>query len=308
MRRRRPGHPLRPTWPDRNTARAQLPRDRAGWGGAAPPGEEPLFLRVVPCAPTSSVPGIRSALGDEELMAASTMDAGAAMGPSRSLPWMLGGRGWWIASDGWWTVQSGRWMASGGAATVHQANPWCSALPGRLAVIGPVVRLGDALGLADGVGVFAVPPTVVLAAHTGVGHHHADRKGRRRPRATERPGSRPPGPRPGPGPGGSPDLDLLRYRVAGRQAATASLEAARARQAQTMTPEQLAAADRARNAWSRHQARQRQVTHAAGQPGQREREIALHSRPRPGPEGAGLGSRALLPPVTDGPALHVHVR
>lgn len=72
------------------------------------------------------------------------------MGLSLSLPWLLGGKGWWIGSDVWWTVGSSRWMADGGVATVYQANPWYAALPGFLAVIGPVVRLGDALGLVDG--------------------------------------------------------------------------------------------------------------------------------------------------------------
>lgn len=78
------------------------------------------------------------------------MTAGASMGLSLTLPWMLGLRGWWIGSDVWWTVESARWMADGGGTTVYQANPWYAALPGFLAVMGPVIRLGDALGLVDG--------------------------------------------------------------------------------------------------------------------------------------------------------------
>lgn len=80
----------------------------------------------------------------------SLLTAAAAMGLSLTLPWMLGLRGWWIGSDVWWTVESARWMADGGATTVYQANPWYAALPGFLAVVGPVIRLGDALGLVDG--------------------------------------------------------------------------------------------------------------------------------------------------------------
>jgi len=78
------------------------------------------------------------------------LTAATAMGLSLSLPWMLGSRGWWIGSDVWWTVESARWMADGGATTVYRANPWYAALPGFLVVIGPVVKLGDALGLVDG--------------------------------------------------------------------------------------------------------------------------------------------------------------
>lgn len=76
--------------------------------------------------------------------------ASAAMALSLTLPWVLGLRGWWMGSDVWWTIESARWMADGGAMTVYHANPWYAALPGFLALIAPVVKLGDALGLVDG--------------------------------------------------------------------------------------------------------------------------------------------------------------